>query len=68
MTGKPRARVTADEARIIRDAHRAMDLRGRGKSGVHTTSDACQVIRGLLDVLGALTGIDSADETLPLQS
>ena len=44
-----------------------MDLRGRGKSGVHTTTEACRVIRELLDVLAAITGIDSADETLPLQ-
>lgn len=67
MSGKPRARATADEARVIRSAHRAMDLRGRGKSGVHTTTQACQVIRELLDVLAAITGIDSANETLPLQ-
>jgi hypothetical protein len=67
MAGKPRARATDGEARIIRAAHRAMDLRGRGKSGVHTTTDACRVIRDLLDVLAAITGIDSADETLPLQ-
>jgi acetyl-CoA acetyltransferase len=64
---KPRARVTADEARVIRAAHRAMDLRGRGKSGVHTTTDACRVIRELLDVLAAITGIDSANEPLPFE-
>jgi hypothetical protein len=64
---QPRARASADEARVIRAAHRAMDLRGRGKSGVHTTTEACRVIRDLLEVLAAITGIDSADETLPLQ-
>jgi hypothetical protein len=64
---RPRAHATADEERIIRAAHRAMDLRGRGKSGVHTTTEACRVIRELLDVLAAITGIDSADETLPVQ-
>lgn len=65
MAGKPRARATEREARIIRAAHHAMDLRGRGKSGVHTTTEACRVIRELLDVLAAITGIDSAGETLP---
>ena len=67
MAGKPRARATDDEACVIRAAHRAMDLRGRGKSGVHTTTEACRVIRDLLDVLAAITGIDSADQALPLQ-
>lgn len=62
-----RARATVDEARVIRAAHRALDLRGRGKSGVHTTTDACRVIRELLDVLAAITGINSAGETLPLE-
>jgi hypothetical protein len=62
-----RARATDDKARVIRAAHRAMDLRGRGKSGVHITTEACRVIRELLDVLAAMTGIDSAEETLPLE-
>ena len=60
-----RARVTLNQERVIRAAHCAMDLCGRGKSGIHTTTDACRVIRELLDVLAAITGIGLADETLP---
>lgn len=66
LRGWPRARATAGEEQVIRAAHRAMDLRGRGKSGVHTTTEACRMIRDLLDVLAAITGIDSADPTLPV--
>ncbi len=62
-----RARATADEERVIRDAHRAMEARTRGKSGVHTTTEACRVIRDLLEVLAAITGIDSGAETLPFR-
>ena len=56
--------VTPEQERIIRAAHWALQARGRGKYGVHTTTDACRVIRQLLDVLTELTGIDSATETL----
>ena len=64
----PRARATADEEQVIRRAHHALDARGRGKSGVHTTTEACRVIRELLDVLAAITGIDSATDTLPFRT
>jgi hypothetical protein len=56
--------ITAEQERVIRGAHRALELRGRGKSGVHTTTDACRVIRELLNVLAELTGINSSEETL----
>lgn len=60
MTARPLAPVTAEQAETIREAHYAPAARGRGKSGVHTTTDA---FRSLLDVLAELTGIDS--EALP---
>jgi hypothetical protein len=63
VTARPLAPVTAEQAETIRQAHYALAARGRGKSGVHTTTDACRVIRSLLDVLAELTGIDS--EALP---
>ena len=63
MTARAPVRVTAEQADTIRQAHYALAARGRGKSGVHTTTDACRVIRSLLDVLAELTGIDS--EALP---
>lgn len=56
--------LTPEQERAIREAHRALELRGRGKSGVHTTTDACRVIRGLLDVLAELTGITSSEEAM----
>lgn len=64
MTPRRRIRLTPEQERIIRDAHWAMEARGRGKSGIHTTTDACRVIRSLLDVLAELTGIDSAGDVL----
>lgn len=62
-TRKP-ARLTADQERVIRAAHWALEAGGRGKAGIHTTTDARKVIRSLLDVLTELTGIGSASETL----
>jgi hypothetical protein len=56
--------VTPEQERIIREAHWALEARGRGKGGVHTTTDACRVIRSLLDVLAEVTGVGSSSETL----
>lgn len=56
--------VRPEHERAIRDAHFALEARGRGKSGVHTTTDACKVIRSLLDVLGDLTGITGSTDEL----
>jgi len=59
------ASVTPGQAAAIRSAHHALEARGRGKGGPHSTTDACRIIRDLLDVLAGLTGITSASETLP---
>lgn len=57
--------MTPEQERIIRAAHFAMDARCRGKQGIHTTTEACRIIRELLDILGDLTGIRSAVDVLP---
>ncbi len=43
-----RARITAAEDQVIRDAHRALEARGRGKGAIHTTTEACRVIAACL--------------------
>jgi hypothetical protein len=59
------APITGRQEQTIRQAHRALDARGRGKGGIHTTTQACRTIRDLLDILAGLTGITSADTALP---
>ena len=64
MTGAAKTPITPEQAATIRSAHAALEACYRGKSGIRTTTDACNVIRSLLDILAGLTGIDSAGETL----
>jgi hypothetical protein len=59
--------LTGEQAQAIRSAHYALEARGRGKGGIHTTTEACRVIRELLGILGDLTGINSATDVLPFE-
>ena len=63
-TRKQSASLTPDEEATVRAAHWALEARGRGKGGFHSTSDAARVVRDLLTILGRLTGIDAGGETL----
>lgn len=61
------AAMTVQQAQAIRDAHWAMDARCRGKDGPHTVTDCVKLIRELLDLLGSITGIESAADVLPFE-
>jgi hypothetical protein len=65
VTTTAHAAITPEQAQTIRSAHRALEARGRGKGGPHSTTEACRIIRELLDVLADLTGITSATDVLP---
>jgi hypothetical protein len=57
--------LTQEQEQAVHDAHWALEARGRGKAGIHSTTEACRVIRDLLAVIEDVTGIGAADPALP---